>query len=103
MPEPSGTSSRWKLQSDAYPACSARTAKRARFSGVAQAPDTGAPKPILMSRRLVFPLTFGSLRARRKTTGSLVLGRDPEVRGADRGVAEYVVRAGPTRPDVGRP
>src|SRR5580693_6375930 len=71
IPEPSGTSSRWKLHSDAYPACSARTAKRARFSGVAQAPETGAPKPILMSRRLVVPL------ARRKTTGSLVLGGGP--------------------------
>src|SRR5215470_13767186 len=48
MPEPSGTSRRWKLHSDAYPACSARAAKLARFSGVAQAPDTGAPKPIFM-------------------------------------------------------
>ncbi len=49
IPEPSGTSSRWKLHSDAYPASSARRAKAVRYSGVAHAPATGAPKPICMS------------------------------------------------------
>ena len=48
MPDPSGTSSRWKLHSDAYPASSARPAKDVRYSGVAHAPATGAPNPIFM-------------------------------------------------------
>ena len=48
MPEPSGTSSRWNVHSDAYPASSARPANDARYSGVAHAPATGAPNPILM-------------------------------------------------------
>ena len=36
MAEPSGTISRWKVHSEAYPAASALAAKVARFSGVAQ-------------------------------------------------------------------
>ena len=52
IPEPSGTSSRWKLHSDAYPASSARPAKAVRYPGVAQAPATGAPNPIRMPHTL---------------------------------------------------
>src|SRR5579859_3541877 len=48
MPEPSGTSSRWNVHSDAYPASSARSEKAARNSGVAHAPATGAPNPIFI-------------------------------------------------------
>jgi hypothetical protein len=46
MPEPTGTSNRWKLHNDRYPSRSAPMAKAARFCGVAHAPDTGAPNPI---------------------------------------------------------
>ena len=49
MPDPSGTSSRWNVHSDAYPASSARSENAARYSGVAHAPATGAPNPIFMS------------------------------------------------------
>ena len=49
IPEPSGTSSRWKLHSDAYPASSALRANAVRYPGVAHAPATGAPNPIRMS------------------------------------------------------
>jgi len=48
IPEPSGTSSRWKLHSDAYPKASARSANDPRYRGVAHAPATGAPNPIRM-------------------------------------------------------
>ena len=48
MPEPSGTSSRWNVHNDAYPASSARSENTARYCGVAQAPETGAPNPIFM-------------------------------------------------------
>jgi hypothetical protein len=52
-PEPSGTSSRWNVHSDAYPAASARSAKAVRYPGVAHAPATGAPNPIFMPHTLV--------------------------------------------------
>jgi len=55
MPEPSGTSSRWNVHSDAYPASSARPAKVAREKGVAHAPATGAPNPIRMSSPYFLP------------------------------------------------
>jgi hypothetical protein len=48
MPDPSGTSKRWNVQSEVYPACSARIAKRVMFSGVDHAPETGKPNPTLM-------------------------------------------------------
>src|SRR5215472_16579885 len=48
MPEPSGTSSRWNVHSDAYPASSALAANDVMLAGVAHAPDTGTPNPILM-------------------------------------------------------
>ena len=53
MPDPSGTSSRWKLHNDAYPASSARRANAVRYPGVAHAPATGAPNPIRMPNTLV--------------------------------------------------
>src|ERR1700745_88391 len=54
MAEPSGTMSRWKVHSHAYPAASALAANVARLSGVAQMPDTGAPNPMRI------PNTLGS-------------------------------------------
>ena len=53
MPEPSGTSGRENVHSDAYPASSACSEKAARYPGVAQAPATGAPNPIFMTLTLV--------------------------------------------------
>src|ERR1700761_2262885 len=44
--DPAGISSRWKLHSEWYPARSAAAETAARFCGVAQAPDTGAPNPM---------------------------------------------------------
>ncbi len=62
MAEPSGTMSRWKVHSEAYPAASALAANAARLSGVAQMPETGAPNPIRI------PHTLGSLVSKTQQT-----------------------------------
>src|SRR5690242_6040874 len=63
MAEPFGTSSRWKVHSDPYPAVSARAAKRPRLPGVAHALDTAAPKQILMDPTLEGCRARGGLSA----------------------------------------
>src|SRR5215467_11775487 len=75
MAEPSGTSSRWKVHSDPYPAVSASAAKRPRLPGVAHAPDTGAPKPILMDPTLGGTRATGGLGAH---AGCCGIGRSGE-------------------------
>ena len=71
MPEPSGTSSRWNVHSDAYPASSARSAKAAKYSGVAHAPATGAPNPIRMPQP--YSKIFLAERAVVRPLGQLIL------------------------------
>src|SRR5215469_10195503 len=77
MAEPSGTSSRWKVHSDPYPAVSASAAKRPRLPGVAHAPDTGAPKPILMDPTLGGTRATGGLGAHAGCVVSVGLARPP--------------------------
>src|SRR5262249_49574632 len=77
MAEPSGTSSRWKVHSDPYPAVSARAAKRPRLPGVAHAPATGARKRILMDPPLGGWCVGGGPGAHGTYVVSLGLARPP--------------------------
>src|SRR5260221_899230 len=52
MAEPSGTRTGRNVQSEGYPACSARAAKCEMCCGLAHAPETGRPNPILIAPSL---------------------------------------------------
>src|SRR5260370_32267705 len=77
MVEPTGISSRWKLQSEEYPAVSAATAKAARFCGVAHAPDTGAPNPISILLSLTAIRSGGDSERHRSVIRRYIVAADP--------------------------